>query len=867
MKKFFTFLFSLLFVSAGLMAQITGTRNIPSEQYPDLAAAADSLNTQGTATGGVTFILAGNAVFNHSGPISFTASGTAAAPIVFEWDGAGERPVLNISATAISGEGGLTFLGSDYITIDGLDIRSSDGLLESGVLFQNSSATNGCHNNLVKNTHITLDKTNPNQTQGVMVNALNAPASLDGAMNNNHFIDNVISNAAFGYYFEGNTSTTELMSYGNLVGSTEEGESLIDDIIFCGVYFRNQNGGTIHGTTISNMVRIGDGTTAPAAISTTSGNPTAILTNPFNIFDNRILDAHSGFTSIFGMYINARKSVHNIYNNVLDNITATGGGNNTATGIMLFGTDVEAYIYNNMVSRVAAPSSELSTAPVSKGIEVRTFASAFIYYNTVRLEYDALSTVHHSAAFYLNNSSSLVDLRNNVFVNLANPAFGGTGYITAFFKSTNTFTNLAASSDNNLYYAGTADPNHLLFFGYNSSAPVMAQTIEAYQLAAATVDQNSYSENVPFLGAGNLHIDPLANSVVRGNAQSINDPIVIDFDIDGFARDPENPDIGAQELPEIQLLAPVNPFPEDAAEEVSINLVHFGWDYINQANTLEPAGFHIFLATDAIFENTIDLYEPWIPYVSGQESYIYSLPETPILEDGTTYYWKVIPSLDPEEVPEDAGVDTWTFTTEEGTIDYPAAASDPQPEDEATAVEASLTTLAWEYENDPAFTPAAGFHVYMGQTETPGEEELIGWVDFIEEKTGYTFTFSDGSEPLPYESTWYWKIVPSADQENGPVNPDAVVWSFTIQSDPNVGIDEQQENLPLFFPNPASDRLNVQVREAGVLKVFDITGKKLMERAVENGLNTIDLNGFPKGMLLVQLISGREVITQKISRR
>lgn len=867
MKRTFTFLFALLFVSVSLMGQITGTRNIPSTNYPDLSVAADSLNQFGTATGGVTFILAGDAVYNHSMPINFTATGTTDAPIIIEWDGAGERPVLNFTATIASSEGGLVFSGSDYITLDGLDIRNPDGLLENGILFVNASGTNGCHNNLVQNTHITLNKTNPNQTSGVMLNAVTAPTSFDGAMNNNQFVDNVIINAAFGYYFEGNTSTVELMSNGNLVGGTEEGESLIDDIVFCGVYFRSQNGGTIHGTTISNMVRIGDGTTAPAAISTTSGNPTGILTNHFNIYDNHIVDAHSSFTSIFGMYINARKSVHNIYNNTLHNITATGGGNNTATGIMLFGTDVDAYIYNNMISGVAAPSSELSTAPVSKGIEVRSFSSAYIYHNTVMLEYDALSPLHHSAAFYLNNNTSPVDLRNNIFVNLTTPNLGSTGYMAAFFKSTNTFTNLDASTDNNLLYAGTPGTNNPLFFGYNSSAPMIALTLEEYQLAAATIDQTSFSEDVAFLGNDDLHIDPLANSVVRGNAQPVTEPIVVDFDIDGFTRDGETPDIGAQELPEITLLLPQNPYPENYATVVSVNLVHFGWEYLNEPNTLEPAGFHLLLATDAAFENTVDLFEPWVPYVSGQHAYLYSLPETPLFDFETVYYWKVIPSLSAEEVPEAPVVDPWTFTTEMETFDYPVAATDPEPADQAIDVEAELTTLAWEYEHDPAYALAAGFHIYIGQTEDLGEEDLIGWADFIEEKTGYTFTFSDGSELLPYESEWYWKIVPAIDQELGPVAPDAVVWSFTVESDPNVGIDDQQDFLPVFFPNPVQDRLNVRSTEAGILKVFDITGKKLMEITLQPGLNTVDMNGFPKGILLVQLISGNEVVTQKISRR
>lgn len=871
MKKIFTILSVLIFSSTSLLGQITGTKHIPSANYPDMAAAADSLNLLGTAGQGVTFLLAGNGVYGHSETILFTASGSAEAPIIFQWDGQGERPILNFSGTTADLEGGLVFSGSSYITIDGLDIRNPDGMLETAIKFINASATEGCHFNTVKNTHITLEKTNPNQTQGVLLHALTVPLSIEGAMTNNQFLDNVITNAAFGYYFEGNTSDVSLMSYGNLVGSTPSGESLIDDVVFCGVYLRNQNGGTVHGTTISNMVRIGDGTTAPAAISTTSGNPSDILSYSFDIYNNLIVNAHSGFTSIFGMYLNARKSVHNIYNNVLHNITATGGGNNTSTGIMLFGTDIDAFIYNNMISGIAAPASLLATAPVSKGIEVRTFSSAHIYFNSVRLEYESTNAAQHSAAFYLNNSANPVDLRNNIFVNLTTPAPDATGFTAAFFKSTNVFTNLNENSDNNLYYAGLPGANNLLFYGHNSSAPLLAQTIGEYQQAAATIDQNSFTENVPFLGADNLRIDPLAGSVVRGNAQPVSDPVVIDFDIDGNSRDTENPDIGAQELPEITLLIPQNPVPVHNASAVSVYQLHFGWDYINEPNTLEPAGFHLMLATDAAFENSFDLFEPWIPYVSGQQAYFYIFPKSPILEFETTYYWKVIPSLNPEEMPVEPVVDIWSFTTELQTFNYPLAAVNPQPANEAIDVAAGLTSLTWEHEYNHTFAMPEGFHVYMGQAEEPGEEELIGWVSFVIDKSGYTYTYtftiSDGSELLPYESVWYWKIVPTADFTNGPLAPDVVVWSFTVESDPFVGITNPLEQSMVLFPNPLLDQLNIRIVEPGILKIFDITGKMMLEMNLQSGTNQADMSLFPRGIYLVTIVTSNQVITRKISRR
>jgi len=110
------------------------------------------------------------------------------------------------------------------------------------------------------------------------------------------------------------------------VGTINNGISQITDISLCGVYLVGQNGAKVHHTQITNLERIGDGSTAPAAIATTSNNPNMDLTNPFEIYNNIIENHHSGFTSIFGFYLNARKSTHMVYNNIIRNVTSTASG-------------------------------------------------------------------------------------------------------------------------------------------------------------------------------------------------------------------------------------------------------------------------------------------------------------------------------------------------------------------------------------------------------------------------------------------------------------------------------------------------------------------------------------------------------------
>jgi hypothetical protein len=85
-----------------------------------------------------------------------------------------------------------------------------------------------------------------------------------------------------------------------------------------------------------------------------------------------------------------------------------------------------------------------------------------------------------------------------------------------------------------------------------------------------------------------------------------------------------------------------------------------------------------------------------------------------------------------------------------------------------------------------------------------------------------------------------------------------------------VGIAQAQEGRVNIYPNPASDRLYVQLEgaEADEICVLDIYGKQVKRIASAEGAQAIDLQGFAKGMYFVQVRKdGTVLATRKLIKR
>ena len=176
-------------------AQLTGTKNIPGD-YATIAAFVTDINTVGVGAGGVIInIAAGTTETAPVGGYIFTATGTIANPITIQKSGAGANPLITAYAGGTGTPGSAVqdavfkFVGSDYITIDGIDLVDPNGAnpatMEDGFVFYKASATDGCQFNTIRNCTITLNRLN---------NAGGSAPQFDGSIG--IFFSNAIPTAA-----------------------------------------------------------------------------------------------------------------------------------------------------------------------------------------------------------------------------------------------------------------------------------------------------------------------------------------------------------------------------------------------------------------------------------------------------------------------------------------------------------------------------------------------------------------------------------------------------------------------------------------------------------------------------------------------
>ena len=80
------------------------------------------------------------------------------------------------------------------------------------------------------------------------------------------------------------------------------------------------------------------------------------------------------------------------------------------------------------------------------------------------------------------------------------------------------------------------------------------------------------------------------------------------------------------------------------------------------------------------------------------------------------------------------------------------------------------------------------------------------------------------------------------------------------------GVDDVENSLCAFYPNPVSDLLTVRlntVRSASA-QVFDLVGTVVAEKQLDASDMTLDLRSLPAGIYVVRVIAGDSIYTERI---
>lgn len=240
-------------------AQISGTKTVPGD-YATITAAVGALNTQGIGSGGVTINVAAGFTETIGSTISLTATGTVANPITIQKNPAipGPNPLITAykggTATPASAvqDGIFRLLGSDHVTIAGIDLRenpsntTNPSTMEYGFALYKASTSNGCQFVTIRDCVVTLSLLN--NTAGtapmadgscgiIMTNATanaavtNLTPIAGGAHSNNTFRNNTIQNTNTGIALMGYLSAAPytLSDANNTIGGTAgNGNSILN---------------------------------------------------------------------------------------------------------------------------------------------------------------------------------------------------------------------------------------------------------------------------------------------------------------------------------------------------------------------------------------------------------------------------------------------------------------------------------------------------------------------------------------------------------------------------------------------------------------------------------------------------------------
>lgn len=502
-----------MFQSTLSFGQLVGIKNIPGD-YATVQAAVLDLNAQGVGAGGVTFNVAAGSTETLTGKIILTATGTLANPIVFQKSGGGANPVLNAyvgtdPTPSVLADGFWVLAGSDYVTIDGIDLLESAAntnattVMEFGFGLFKASDADGCQYNTIRNCTITLDRlqnavwTAPGHNGSVGIAVLNGlytatgvvtVTTATGSNSYNQFYSNTIQNCNAGISFVGFAAASpfDLGDTNNDVGGTS---SLTGNTILnfggagaatnpaTGIFANSQWGFNVSYNTINNNT--GSGVNHPTTLRGIFMNSSSTSASA-NCNFNTVTLTGGGTTTELNLIENAFGSTPagntiNINNNTLTGSypTATTGAfrgiyNNTATPATL-------NVQNNVISNLSYSNAANTGTGVLYPIHISGSSASM----TVNATGNAISNISRTGTtggttIGLYVASSITGL--SVFVNnnsIQNMSISGTGTASILY-GIQTSTGTIVCNNNTVDGLSCLKPTgtSALYGIYNISSPV-----------------------------------------------------------------------------------------------------------------------------------------------------------------------------------------------------------------------------------------------------------------------------------------------------------------------------------------------------------------------------------------------------------
>ncbi len=332
--------------------------------------------------------------------------GSGANPILFAYSGGVATPTSSIQ------DGVWSFIGTDWVTVDGIDIfdpnTTNPSTMEFGYGFYNASPSDGCQYNTIKNCVITLKRINATAGAGLVTGGSRGiesvcasataivssytPTAASGTHSYNKFYSNLVQNCHQGIALVGYQSSSPytLSDQQNDIGGTSAvtGNTVINfgggtGTITAGIitraqyslnisynYFNNNNGSGANPTNTLHAIYLG-----PANAASISVNSNTIL-----------LTAGTATINVYGVYSDALSNTLSI--NIQNNIFPASSFSNYGFQYMIYEASNSSYcnISGNIIKNIQSSSNGSTRAISASNSSICTISN-----NTIK-NYTSLSS-------------------------------------------------------------------------------------------------------------------------------------------------------------------------------------------------------------------------------------------------------------------------------------------------------------------------------------------------------------------------------------------------------------------------------------------------------------------------------------------
>jgi uncharacterized repeat protein (TIGR01451 family) len=517
-----------------IVAGITGTRTVCASgcDFATLTGAGglfSGLNA-GILTGNTAIEIGSDLIVGEDGSVALNALNEEPPGSNFTLRIYPVGAARAITSTTAPTGGFIRLNGADRVTIDGsiggtgtdrsLTITDTNTGTASAVIWLQSNGSDGATDNTIQN--VTVIGTSITATPGTLFGIGSGSSTVSitsfGTGNDdNTYRNNDIRKTVIGIYSGGQNAGNP--NTGTVIAENVMNAPSPDNITTGGILVRFEDGIEITQNDIGNVIKH-DGTV---------GTTTTVYGIALGVVPSNTVTVFTG------------NDVTNavVTRNRIDTLTQMNSTGYSSFGIVINSvTSGTTLVANNMLSQIrsASTANDFSGGIIAGG---GTGSTTQIYANSVSLTGTRGAATFPSYGLAINSGNPIVDVQNNIFHNTQTST--GAAKMYAIANASATFTNM--TSHNNVLFVPAGAAFFIGQTGGLGTAGTDRVDLAAWQAATGVDLVGTISQDPLFAGLGDLHLQG------GSPARNAGAPLAsITVDLDGDARDPVSPDVGADEV-------------------------------------------------------------------------------------------------------------------------------------------------------------------------------------------------------------------------------------------------------------------------------------------------------------------------------